>query len=201
MGRLREPNKSAQSDRLQSRPDPLSGVQQRSKSARTKTQPRNLRDTTTEIVEDPDEDVQMNYGDAPEALVDYTNSLYEPNTDSMSIVHVAGNNGTPAEDPPAAEATEEEIDDKTFRVCTAGIAYFIKQTEDGGARRPARATTTARLHREPATGTVRNLAPIPATRHVPPVHHVPRGSHAWATFLQEGQPVHHDRSQRHGQLP
>ena len=81
-------------------------------------------------LEDPDEDVEMDYGSAPETLNDSVSSLYEQNTDSMSTV--AGSNGAPAEDEPTTNAVEEEIANKIFHICTTGTAYVIEQTEDGG---------------------------------------------------------------------
>ena len=71
----------------------------------------------------------MDFGRATDDLGSM-DSLYEPNTDSMSIA--AGNYGTQAEDPTAADAAEDEVDDTIFHRCTTGTAYAITQTNDGG---------------------------------------------------------------------
>ena len=68
------PSKSAQT-RSQSRPDPLAGVEQRSKSARAKAQPKNLRGTTAWTKEDPDAEFNMDLGNAADDLGSM-NSLY-----------------------------------------------------------------------------------------------------------------------------
>ena len=123
-----KPSKSAQA-RSQSRPDPLAGVEQRSKSARAKAQPKSLRGTTAWVQEDPDAEVDMDFGNATDDLGSM-DSLYEPNIDSMS--NAAGNDGTQAEDPTVAEAAEDEVDDTIFHKCTTGTANAITQTNDGG---------------------------------------------------------------------
>ena len=145
----------------------------------------------------------MDYGGASEALAGSMDSLYEQNTDSMSIV--AGSNGTPAEGPPAAEATEEEIDGKTFHVCTTDTAYVIKQTEDGGME-----VLGDLLEHLQQLGYTEGLQPglYEALRQhqshetfFPCTMHVPRSRHARPATMQKGQPVRHDHSQRHMQLP
>ena len=124
-----KPSKSAQT-RSQSRPDPLAGVEQRSKSTRIKSQAKNLRGTTA-WVEDPDAEVDMDFGRAADDLdLGSMDSLYEPNTDSMSTA--TGNDGSQAEDPTAAEAADDEVDNTIFHKCTTGTAYAITQTSDGG---------------------------------------------------------------------
>ena len=69
-----------------------------------------------EIIEDPDAEVEMNYGSAAEAHTDSMSSMYEPNTESQSTV--AGSDEPPTEDQPVEDATEEDISNKIFHVCT-----------------------------------------------------------------------------------
>ena len=73
----------------------------------------------------------MEFGDSPKDLGSM-DSPYEQNTDSMSTM--AGNNSAPAEDPPAADAPEDDVNNKIFHKYTTSTAYAIKQTDDGGIK-------------------------------------------------------------------
>ena len=123
------------------------------------SQPKSLRGTTAWVEEDPDAEVDMDFGRTIGDLGSM-GSLYEPNTDSVSTA--ASNDGTQAEDPIVAETAEDEVDDTIFHKCTTGTAYAIPQTNDGGIE------VIGVLHNhllEPATRAVRDSAPAPASAH------------------------------------
>ena len=64
----------------------------------------------------------MDFGRAADDLeLGSMDSLYEPNTDSMSTA--AGNDGNQVGD---------EVDNTIFHKCATGTAYAITQTSDGG---------------------------------------------------------------------